>query len=168
MSFVCSCCGKIHDGLPALTLLRPDHWLSLTADQQAEGKCGDDLCKTPDGHFFVRCVLSIPLIDGPEQTLEFGPWCSLSEENFYRYVETFDDADQSKLGQMFGWFSNELSGFPQSLNLKCNVVPQDGRKRPRIELQPTEHPLSIAQRSGLAWQTALEIAHGHVGDGWAH
>lgn len=159
MSFVCSVCGETHDGLPALTLKRPDYWLTLTPEQQAEGKADDGLCVTPDGHFFVRCVLVIPLLDGPERTLEFGPWSSLSEDNFWRYVGTFKDPDQSELGDMSGWLSNEVRGFPGSLNLKCRVCPQDNDQRPLVQLEPTDHPLAVAQREGISFARALKLTH---------
>jgi len=159
MSFVCSVCGETHDGLAAWALKRPDHWFVLTEEERAEGKCDDDLCVTPDGHYFVRCVLELPLINGPEETFEFGVWCSLSEPNFRRYVETYNDNDQSKLGPMFGYLSNEMKGFPNSFALKTDVHPQDDRRRPTVELEPTDHPLAVAQREGIAFEKVLEIVH---------
>lgn len=160
--FVCSVCGEEHEGLPALGLHKPDYWLSLTPKQQKQGKIDSDICKTHDGHFFVRCVLVIPLLDGPEKTLEYGPWSSLSEDNFKRYVKTFRDNDQSKIGPMFGWFSNDLQAFPGSLNLKCQVWPQDNNQRPHIELEASDHPLSLAQRNGITFARALELVHSPI------
>lgn len=157
--FICSVCGEEHEGLPALGLHKPDYWLSLTPEQQDQGKIDTDLCMTHDGHFFIRCVLEIPIVDGPEKTLEFGPWASLSGANFDRYIQTFADPDQSKLGSMFGWFSNNLRGFPGSLNLKCQIWPQDNKQRPLVELEPTDHPLSVAQRDGITFARALELVH---------
>jgi hypothetical protein len=159
MSFVCSVCGEEHDGLPALALGKPDYWLSLTPGQQEQGKIDANLCATFDDHYFVRGVLVIPITDGPEPTIEFGPWSSLSADNFKRYVATFEDEDQSKLGEMFGWLSNELYGFPGSLNLKCHVLPQDSNQRPLIELEPTDHPLALAQRNGISFERALQLVH---------
>ena len=158
MSFVCSVCGETHDGFPALALKAPDHWITLSPEQQALGKIDANLCASPDGHFFVRCVFVIPIVDGPEPNLELGPWSSLSEENFWRYVETFKDADQSKIGDMFGWLSNELRGFPNLINLKGRVWPQDNNKRPFLELEPTNHSLSVAQREGITFEHAHQIA----------
>lgn len=159
MSFVCSICGKAHEGLQAVAYLRPQYWLGLTPEQQSQGKIDQDLCATFDGHSFVRCALRLPLTDGPERTLEFGPWSSLSEKNFWRYVETFQDPEQSKIGDTFGWLSNEIKGFPASLNLSCRVEPQDNNQRPLILVDPSDHPLSVAQRAGISFEQALRIAH---------
>ena len=159
MSFVCSICGETHEGLPAWTYGRPDHWLGLSLEQRDQGVCNDDLCRAPDGHYFIRTVLELPLIDGPEPTFELGVWGSLSAANFDRYVDTFDHDDQSKLGLMFSYLSNEVRGFPGSHSLKANLRPQDHRKRPFMDLEPTDHPLAVAQRSGISFAKAHQLIH---------
>lgn len=164
MSFVCSVCGEEHDGLPALTFKSPDYWRALDEESRAAGRCDADFCvtRTPEENFFIRCVLVLPINDGPERTLEFGVWSTLSRENFMRYGETFSDSDQSKLGPMFGWFSNEMRGdFSGSFNLKCRVHPQDNRQRPMVELEPTDHPLAVAQREGITFEYAQRLMHKH-------
>lgn len=166
MGFICSQCGKTHSGLPALARRVPEIWNALAPDQKANGKIDDDLCTMPGGTFFVRCVLKIPVLDGPEDSLEFGVWSSLSETNFYRYVETFSDLDQEKLGSMFGWFSSNQPDFEDALELKCNVVPQNDRRRPIIELEAGDHPLSRAQRTGVSWSFALSYLDKHLGADW--
>ena len=159
MSFVCSVCNSVHDGLPALGMRLPDYWRGLSEKERARGGCGSDLCRTSDGHFFVRAVLVLPMIDGPEASFEFGVWCSLSEVNFQRYSGSFDDNDQSKLGSMSSYLSNEIRHFPGSLSLRADLRPQDDRQRPLVELEPTDHPLAVAQHDGIRYQRVLEILH---------
>lgn len=84
-------------------------------------------------------MLRLPLIGAPEECLGFGVWSTLSEKNFGRYIETFDSGEQEDLGPWFGWLSNRLKGYPDTLNLKCQVHPQSGRQRPWLELEPTDH-----------------------------
>jgi hypothetical protein len=43
------------------------------------------------------------------------------------------------------------------VNLKCHVRPRSGRQRPLIELEPTDHPLSVEQRDGISIDRLLEI-----------
>ena len=163
MSFTCSVCGETHDGFPALAFIDPDHWSMLSDEQRAQGECDADLCMTPDGHYFVRCVLALPINDGPEGSLEYGVWSSLSETNFKRYIASFQDHDQSKLGVMFGWLSNEIPGeLAGSGSLKCNVLPQDDRRRPLIELQASDHPLARGQREGISFEQAQRLYHAHM------
>ncbi|MGL4242901.1 MAG: DUF2199 domain-containing protein, partial [Beijerinckiaceae bacterium] len=123
----------------------------------------EDFCVLDGQHFFVRCVLELPLAGWSGQRFGFGVWSTLSKANFERYRATFDSGEQAELGPMFGWFSNRLKGFPDSLNLKCQVLPQNGRRRPNVMLDDIEHPLAAAQREGIGFDQLLEIyrANGH-------
>ena len=158
MSFVCSICGQTHEGLSAWTYRYPDPWLALSDEERSAGKIDTDLCRTRAGEYFVRATLELPLIGGPEPTFEFGLWGSLSEASFYRYVETYDDLDQSNLGPLFSYLSNELRGFPGSFALQADMVPQDGQ-RPKLVLHNADHPLARAQVCGVEFQKVLEIIH---------
>ena len=158
-TFVCTICGTAHEGLPAMVSHHPDYWGHLADEQRAEGRLSEDLCKTADGLYFVRCVCILPLVGGPEPHVQLGVWGSLSEANFNRYVETFEDNDQSKLGEMTSWFSNEIVQFPGSRGLPAWVVPQDARQRPLIEIHESDHPLYWAQRNGIRYADALAIVH---------
>ena len=86
----------------------------------------------------------------------WGVWVSLSEKNFERYVETYDDPVEED--EYFGWFCNRLPYYPDTVNLRTVVRPRRNNVRPFLELQPTEHPLSIDFYNGLTIQRAQEIA----------
>jgi len=159
MSFMCPVCGQTHDGVPAWTYGVPDYWLGLPLERRALGACNEDLCRTPDGRFFVRAVLELPLIGGPEPTFELGVWGALSAADFDRYVDTFDHEDQSKLGRMVSHLANAVRGFAGSQSLLAALRPQDQRKRPFMDLEPADHPLAIAQREGISFDKVLTIIH---------
>ena len=93
----------------------------------------------------------------------YGVWSSLSRDSFERYAETFDSGEQAGLGPWFGWFSNSLKGYPDTFGLKCQVHPRDDRQRPCIEVEPSDHPLSIDQREGITFDRLLDLyaANGH-------
>ena len=65
----------------------------------------------------------------------------------------------------FGWLSTALPGYPSTLNLKTNVHTRQVGRRPRVELEPTDHPLAVEQRQGITLSRVQEIAeivlHGH-------
>jgi hypothetical protein len=117
----------------------------------------EDFCVLDGEHYFVRCILEIPIIGSAGQRFAYGVWSTLSEKNFRIYAETFDSGEQGELGPWFGWFSNRLKGYPDTLNLKNHVHPQHGRQRPWIELEPTDHPLAVEQRNGITLERLLEI-----------
>jgi hypothetical protein len=113
------------------------------------------LCGIDGESWFVRAVLQIPVI-GHADCLEWGVWGTLSEANFKRYRVTFGDDDQSRLGPMFSWFASRLPEYPDTLNLRCNIVPRDGGQRPLIEFHPDDdHALVLDKKHGISLERAI-------------
>jgi len=164
----CTGCDEPHEGLMDLACFGPDHWpggeryepnsLATTSTHFLS----EDFCVIEGRDHFVRCVLQLPLIGAPGH-FGFGVWSTLSKQNFQLYVAGFDSGDFGNAGPWFGWFSNSLKCYPPTMNLKCRVHPQPGRTRPLIEIEPTDHPLSVESREGLSYERLLEIfaANGH-------
>jgi hypothetical protein len=167
--WTCPCCGTKHAGLFDLACDAPDFWRdSRDKKPNAEVRSAqqiltEDFCILDGEHFFVRSVLELPIVGSSEHRFGYGVWATLSRKNFDLYVDSFDGGAQGHLGPWFGWFSNRLAGYPDTLNLKCQVHPQDGRKRPYLVLEPTDHPLAVEQREGITFDRILAIyaLHGH-------
>jgi hypothetical protein len=121
----------------------------------------DDLCTIADEDFFIRGILLIPII-GLDTHLGLGVWVSLSRANFQQYTERFHSTDVIGEGPYFGWFSNRLPFYPETLSLKTNVHLQPYSQRPRIELEPTDHPLSVHQRHGLDLATLQKFVEANL------
>ena len=95
-----------------------------------------------DEYYFIRGVIKIPIHDY-EQDLGFGVWVSQKKENFETYLENYDTPD---IGPFFGWLSNEFKfGGVSTLSLKTMAYFQGDGQRPLIELDESDHPLSVAQ-----------------------
>ena len=140
----------------------PFYWDQASEEQRAaEFELTLDICIWRDEHFFVRGVLEIPLLDR-EGSFDFGVWSTLSPENFERYMALFDSRERASLGPMFGWFSNQLPGYPETLSLKCMVHPRDDGLRPSIELEATDHPLAVQQCGGIRFADAVAYLHEHM------
>jgi hypothetical protein len=161
--WTCRTCGEEHDGVFHLACARPDQWPGSAEKAPNEevlrstNFLSEDFCILEGEHFFVRCVLELPLKGTAGECFGFGVWSSLSEANFARYRETFDSGQQGDLGPWFGWFSNRLKGYPDTLNLKCQVHPRAGRRRPWIEIVDAEHPLAVEQRDGITVERLVEL-----------
>jgi hypothetical protein len=161
--WICSGCGETHRGLFDLACGKPAHWPG--AEDKAPNSALDlsgnflseDFCVLEGQHFFVRAVLELQIRGGGGEQFGFGVWSTLSRDNFVRYVETFDSGEQDGLGPWFGWFSNRLEGYPETLSLKCQVQPMSGRQRPRVLLEPTAHPLAVDQQHGITFDRVLEL-----------
>lgn len=152
-----------------LAAFAPDHWGKIEAvepngELRLDGNfLSEDFCVIGGRDFFVRCVLEIP-VHGIAEKFGFGCWSTLSRANFEHYVERFDDGDYGGEGPWFGWFSNGLKGFEETLNQPCWVCPQLDRQRPVIALEDPEHELTRAQQEGISPARLLELyaLHGHV------
>ncbi len=154
--FKCSTCDKWHEGLPDVGYREP-----LVAADVPQTECAkrlfltSDLCVLDNEHFFVRCMLFLPNT-GADERFGWGVWSTLSQANFLRYQEHYDE-DLSRWNPMFGYLSNRLPGFPDTLNLKLSVQPERRGMRPTVTLEPTDHPLAVAQRDGISIEKVLEI-----------
>jgi len=159
----CSTCDQIHVGVFDLGLARPDLWpisegfSPNSAVEVSDNFCSEDFCILGGEHYFIRCLLELPIVGAGEQKFGYGVWSSLSEDNFRLYVDHFDDGDLASLGPWFGWFSNRLNGYPDTTSLKCQIHPQGDHQRPSVELEANGHPLSDEQINGIGFDRFLEI-----------
>ena len=158
-TYRCAVCGKVHQG-PALSYgfaapLAYDQvprWLRWYRCQLTT-----DTCRIDEKHFFVLGNLRIPIC-GTDHSFAWTVWVSLSKKNFQRSLDLWHSPGREQEPPYFGWLSNSIPGYPETLNLKTMVHTQAVGLRPEVELEPTEHPLSIEQRDGITWQRVHEIA----------
>ena len=167
-AWFCATCGGEHQGMPDLAAHSPDLWTG-SEEYEPNGALrldgnflSEDFCVLDGEHFFVRSVLFIP-VRGMDQDFGFGCWSTLSRANFEKYVAAFDTGHSDDEGSWWGWFSNRLKGFEDTLNQGCWVHPRAGRQRPTITLDDETHELAIAQRDGIPPERVLALyaANGH-------
>jgi hypothetical protein len=157
--YTCSCCGKYHAKIPLnYASSAPIYYEEASRrERKKRFEINDDLCVMDGEHFFIRGCIEIPVI-GLEEPFVWGVWVSLSEENFERTLEHWDNPDREELEPMFGWLSTMLPLYPETTNLKTYVHTRSLELRPYIELEPTDHPLSIEQQQGITIERVKEIA----------
>lgn len=158
-TFQCRCCGEEHPGPPlSWALEAPDEWFGLSpAQRRAMGVLSSDQCIIGSDRFFVRGSLEIPVVEGAGPFV-WNVWVSLSETNFGRASQGWDDPLRAEEPPYFGWLCNDLVGYPQTLGLKTNVHTRAVGICPFIELEPTDHPLAVEQREGITMARVIEIA----------
>jgi hypothetical protein len=162
MPFRCATCGREHDELPDLGMHAPDPYLAVPENERAARTTfTPDRCtvRFEDGeHYFIRGVLSIP-VHGQKAPFGLGLWVSQSQANFERYAR-----NEEPLGPTFGWLVNQLAHYPPTRLLKATVHFRDRNLRPSIELEPTDHPLAVEQRTGISVARAWDIVHPYLGN----
>jgi hypothetical protein len=155
-SWICSRCGKKHAGTPQrFAFDAPWPWYT-TPKPQRELYCTltPDHCILFDQDFFVRGCLEIPII-GNREPFVWGVWVSLTKEHFeqYRLHPNPVGGEES----YFGWLCSRIQMYPDTLLLKTHAHRREGLQ-PFIELELTDHPLTVEQRTGITRERAREIA----------
>jgi hypothetical protein len=154
--FQCHTCGKWHEGLSLdYGYDAPDYWSESL--RNADSFLNSALCVIKNESFFVRGLIEIPIV-GSEQPFRWGVWTSLSKTNFDKMTDLWDDPRLLDEAPYFGWLSNSINLYPETLNLKTNVHSRKLNERPYLLLEPTDHPLAVEQRTGISMQRVREIA----------
>jgi hypothetical protein len=159
-SFVCRSCQTTHRESPlCLGPDAPASWEAIPEPERASrGRLTDDLCEIDNQHFFVRGRLEVPIRDS-DQVFAWLLWSSLSQESYGRTRALWSTAGREREPGYFGWLNSRLPGYPDTLNLKLLVHTRPVGERPSLELEPTEHPLSVEQREGITWERVHQLVH---------
>lgn len=157
LGYICAGCGQRHDGLPfSYGAEAPVYWRTeLETDERSSLE--PEICIIQAEHYFVRARLVIPVVDA-EEDFDWGVWVSLSRNNFERTLDLWESDERENEPSYFGWLSTELPGYPSTVNLKTHLHSAPVGKRPHIELEPTDHPLAVEQRTGITVARVQEIA----------
>jgi hypothetical protein len=133
--FVCAECGKLHEGSPSFSFAAPFAW-DTSLSEEPGCRLDSDLCVISGRDYFIRCILEIPIIDADEPFL-WGVWVLQSEENWLAYDASFPNSPERVT---FGYFSNSLPGYPETLSLHTQAHWRSDGERPWIELDAVDHP----------------------------
>jgi hypothetical protein len=69
----------------------------------------------------------------------------------------WEDPARTSLGPYFGWLCTKIPEYPDTVFLKTMVYQRPVGKRPVVELEETDHPLSVDQRNGIDPSRMQEI-----------
>lgn len=155
----CKSCGEIHDDLPMhYGVAAPALWYTIPeSERESRAILSSDLCLIDEQHGFIVGNLEIP-VRGCDELFSWDIWVSLSLANFQRTTQLWEQVGRESEPPYFGWVSTLLPGYPETLHLKSHVHTRAVGRRPRIELEPTDHPLAIEQREGITLARVQEIA----------
>jgi hypothetical protein len=160
VAWTCGSCGVVHEELPLdWAYDAPTYWDGprgsfdlLTSDQCVW--TDDDDRQT----FYIRGLVTIPIIDTAD-ALVYGAWASVAERSFARINELWDEPARVDEPPYFGWLSNTIADYPETLNIPANVVTAALELRPQIVLDPAhDHPLVAEQHHGITLDRARQIA----------
>ncbi|WP_080795889.1 DUF2199 domain-containing protein [Corynebacterium pacaense] len=134
--FRCSCCNHPHEGLPALTMMKPDAIVGIPEGSgEYRIEIGTEICRImypKPRSSFVRANLMLP-IRGTSEVLDYGVWVRLTERDFQRYREL----QSSIVPTMFNArLANEIPGYSGVLNHPVTLHLRGATLRPMIQPDP--------------------------------
>ncbi|WP_330333936.1 DUF2199 domain-containing protein [Streptomyces sp. NBC_00536] len=158
LGFTCTACGDHHAELPlSYSAPAPDAW-DPGFETDPDSTLSADHCVIKGQHFFVKGLIEIPVI-GSRDVFSWGVWVSLSRDNYSRALEVWHTEGREAEKPYFGWLSTELALYSEgTIDLKTNAHTRPVGHRPAIELEPTDHPLAVEQRTGITLDRVREIA----------
>jgi hypothetical protein len=152
MEFTCQTCGRRHDASEiSFGADAPVQWALVSEKERARSELGGEQCVIEaDGqtYFFVRACLEVP-IKGAAPAFTWGVWVSLSEKSFLEMSDHWEDPSRSNLGPYFGWLCTKIPEYPDTVFLKTMIHQRAVGQRPIVELDQSDHPLSVDQRNGI-------------------
>jgi hypothetical protein len=171
MEYICKTCGQSHDASEiSLAAAAPVQWLLLTEEERAESELTDDLCVIQaEGRtsFYMRACLDVQILE-TDNPIFWGVWVSLSEKSFREMGEHWEDRERTKLGPYFGWLCTKIPEYPDTVFMKTKVHQRAVGLRPLVELETTEHPLSVDQKNGIdaarLQDIIAKVLHPEAGD----
>jgi hypothetical protein len=141
----------------SFALEAPAYWYGLPEDERARRVVLDEeLCVIDKQHFFIKGRICLPVHESLEPFV-WVVWVSLSEANFKRTIAMWERPEREAEPPYFGWLSSQIPCYPPTLNLKTNVHTRPPGERPTVELEPTDHPLAVEQRTGISMDRVHEI-----------
>lgn len=157
--YQCRVCGRYHEELPLhYGAAAPLYFYSIPERERASrAVLSSDQCIVDGQYYFIVGNLDIPVI-GSDQVFSWDVWVSLSQVNFERATQLWNQPGRESEPPYFGWLSTQIDIYPDTISLKTMVHTRPVGVRPFIELEPTDHPLAVEQRTGITWERVQEIA----------
>ena len=160
MGYQCRTCGLWHDERPTCFVSElPAVVAELSeTDLNARVERGSDQCILDGQHFFILGNLDIPVHSSSEH-LRWTVWSTLSEKNFERASELWQTDGRESEPPYFGWLSNQIPGYPDSVNIKVMVHTEPVGSKPKLLVVEEGHLLATDQLEGISEERADELIH---------
>jgi hypothetical protein len=166
MGYRCHTCGVWHDERPTCFKAEVPAAVAELSDIELRRRVDrwSDQCILDGEHFFILGNLDVP-VRGSSDGLRWTVWSTLSEANFERASELWDTPGRESEPPYFGWLSNQIPGYPASVNIKAQVHSQAVGVKPLIRVIEEGHPLTHDQEHGITEARADELIHAAIHSG---
>ena len=97
-------------------------------------------------------------IGATREIFNYSLWASLSQDDFNRALQLWNDPQRISEPSYEGQIANQLTGYPDTLGLKAAIHSRKVGFRPLIRLNPSLHPLASEQLQGIEMRRVQEVA----------
>jgi hypothetical protein len=153
----CHRCEELHDiDDMDIGFMRPDEFLRVPKEEREQRcKSTDDVCTIDDSDFYLRGILPVPVMDGQE--FAWGVWARVSEEDFKRYLELWDDELQGREPPFAGEIANSIPGYDETIGVSVSIQLIGASSRPTFTVNDKQHRLFGDQQKGVSYDRVLEF-----------
>lgn len=157
-SYKCSCCGQEYEELPlCFGSDFPEYYFSIPeSEREKRIELKESLCVVDEQHFFHRSRLTIPIINHHENLI-FNVWTSISEDNFCKRMDLWEEPNRINEEPYFGWLQTKVPTYGDTLNIKTIAIEEKIGIIPKIKSIEEGHRLTTDQENGITYQKAVEI-----------
>ena len=155
--WTCSKCGKTHEGTPGYSFKAPWPWYVTPEHLRIGCSLSEQYCNLFDEDFFIRGCIEIPIL-GRNDPLIWGVWVSQCRDDFEKLKSLENDPARAGHPPRVGRLCSRIPVYPDTLLLKARVHLRALGMSPYFELEPTNHPIAVEQRTGITEPRLQEIA----------
>lgn len=157
--YKCDCCDKVYENIPlCFGAAVPDLYNVIPEEERATRvEMNKSLCIIDEKYFLHRGLLTIPIIDNDNDNLVFDIWTTISEKDFERRMELWEDPNRMNEPPYCGWLNSYIPTYGNTINIKTIAVEQELGSVPDILVMEEGHPLAADQRTGITMDKALDI-----------
>jgi hypothetical protein len=117
----------------------------------------NDLSIIEGKRFFIRGVLPIK-VESREHVYNIGLWVELTQADFERIYELWEDPVQNKESPFDARIANSIPTLPDTIDLSVVLQLTGPTSRPKIFVSPSLHRLYIEQAEGISEHRAHEYS----------
>jgi len=118
-----------------------------------------ELCRIGEDRFILANI-ELPIAGSSAGPFVWTCWISLSQTSYDRFKASWKSEHRHHEEPAFGWLLNHLPTYePSTLLIKARVHNREIGMRPRVELEPTAHPLSREQAEGITSVRITQLYH---------
>ena len=157
VNYKCACCGQEYGEMPLCFGAEfPDYYFSVPPDErESRIQMTESLCAIDGTHFFHRGRITIPIKDYKDDLL-FDVWTTISEANFFKRDEMWEDPQRIHNEPYFGWLQTVVPGYDKTISIKTMAYESEMGMIPAIKVTEEDHPLTLDQENGISFEEAVK------------